>query len=167
MGTLQTLTELQKTLNSRDPTYLSQIVEQYEADIETLLSFNDEALPLGIDKADMVTFRNHFLSGAFRCRYRGCSEKTNLAFQSIAAREKHESSHLPQFQCPKSYCIWKDMGFRKKQELESHMRHYHPDPLDNPVPEIPRSLPMVTTAGSDATLDTVHIPEVGNELVRL
>ncbi|KIW69456.1 hypothetical protein PV04_05333 [Phialophora macrospora] len=159
--------EFQKNLINRDPTFLCQIVERYEADLESLLFSTDEALPPGIEKVDVLAFRNKFSAGAFRCRYYGCSDKTSVMFQSAVERDKHESNHLPRFQCPKSYCIWKDIGFRKRQELESHMRHYHPDIMNVPVSSLPQTVLSATGAQLDGTQDLTQIPEVGNALVKL
>ncbi|OQV09949.1 WD domain-containing protein [Cladophialophora immunda] len=157
------LGEFRTSLINRDPTYLCQIVERYEADIESLLSLTDEELPAEIEKSDLIAFRDKFSTGAFRCRYYGCSDKTNLTFQSTAERDKHEPTHVPLFNCPKSYCVWKDIGFRNRQELEAHMRYYHPDTLDVPIPAIPAQIPDVGHDLWKLSLDDLpdHLKEIG------
>jgi len=101
----------------------------------------------------MDAFRTKFFTGPFRCRYHGCSDKTGEAFQSAAEREKHELTHLPRFQCLKSHCVWKGIGFRKRREIEAHMLHYHPDILDKSIPQLPGALSAVGAPESEALVD--------------
>lgn len=162
----RTFTEFQKALISRDPTYLSQIAERYEADMEVILSLDDNVLPVGIDKADLIAFREKTLSIAFSCRYPGCSEKTGLAFRSIVERHEHELTHSPQFQCSEELCFRKGIGFKKKQDFIAHMQRYHPSAQDKPVPEIPQLPSSSGTANRKIVLDATRIAEVGNALAK-
>ncbi|ERF75133.1 hypothetical protein EPUS_06173 [Endocarpon pusillum Z07020] len=137
-----------------DPTWLSSIDAQYEADMQKLLNLPDDALPAGIDLPSLSEFRNANGKASFYCRHEDCAQADSGFFTS-EAREQHESCHMLRLQCHVPYCAWKGMGFRRQRDLTSHKRKYHPFLEGFVIPELSNSKggePESTTPASNTPL---------------
>lgn len=127
-----------------DPTWLSSIDVQFEADMHNLLNLPDDALPAGIDLASLSAFRNANGMASFYCRHQGC-DQANSGFVTSEAREQHELCHMLRLQCQVPYCAWKGIGFKRKGHLISHKRRYHPSLEDSVIPGLgsPQQAPAI------------------------
>jgi hypothetical protein len=119
----------------KDPTFLSLIDEQYEADIATLLSLRNDKLPAGIDLVSLSVFREANGNAIFYCRYKDCSQAIS-GFITPNSREQHESAHMLRLQCDVPYCAWEGVGFRRPRDLKSHKQKHHSSLDHSEIPEI-------------------------------
>ena len=119
----------------QDPTFLSLIDEQYEADISTLLSLRNDKLPAGIDLVSLSVFREANGNAIFYCRYKDCSQAIG-GFTTPIAREQHESAHMLRLHCDVPYCAWEGVGFRRLRDLKSHKQKHHSSLDHSEIPEI-------------------------------
>jgi WD40 repeat protein len=151
----------------KDPTFLSLIDEQYEADITTLLSLRNDKLPAGIDLVSLSVFREANGNAIFYCRYKDCSQAIS-GFTTLKAREQHESSHMLRLQCDVPYCAWEGVGFRRPRDLKSHKQKHHSSLDHSKIPEI-SSLESKWPGDQGGSFPTHQSgpQRVGNELANL
>ena len=126
-----------------DETFLSLIDYRLREITERLLMMKSSALPSHIDENDHRLFISRF---RFACRFPAC----NHDFDSMNAREIHETTHSVSFPCLQ--CDFADRGFRCLSDLKKHIRKYHMLPEDF---EIPSSLSSVDNSlgGSNITAE--------------
>lgn len=116
--------------NHQYPLLFSQIRNRYRSIVEELME-TEEA-----NDQTLSAFKLRQASGAFLCRYPGCSRATQ-GFHSSVLREKHEESHRPRFQCTHAACGLLGTTFNSQAAMKKHNARYHDE--DNTA-SVPNSL---------------------------
>jgi hypothetical protein len=118
---------LQAQLAERDPTWLTEIHQRYEEDVDILLRSSDPALVGCIESGLLQSFRDIYGGKSYFCRYHACASSVT-GFDSSETRDRHEVGHVPKFKCEALGCFMADHGFKKQRDLKLHGQKYHPPP---------------------------------------
>lgn len=129
-----------------DETFLSLVDYRLREITERLLMMKSSALPSHIDENDHRLFISRF---RFACRFPAC----NHDFDSMNAREIHETTHSVSFPCLQ--CDFAERGFRCLNDLKKHTRKYHMLPEDF---EIPSSLSSVDNSLGSSNITAEGFP---------
>ena len=121
---------IDRNANHQYPLLFSHIRERYQSIVEELVE-TEEA-----NNQILSAFILRQASGAFLCRYRGCSRAAQ-GFHSSVLREKHEESHRPRFQCAHATCGLFGTTFNSRAAMKKHTARYHDE--DNTA-SVPNSL---------------------------
>jgi hypothetical protein len=106
----------------QDCTLLTQVLYSYKRIVHNLL--NAKSVP-GLGREQLASFKQHFGSSAFVCRFRGCPRATN-GYPTEQGREDHESlQHTGGIKCSEMSCSWSRIGFKTSAALKRHMQNYH------------------------------------------
>ena len=115
-----------------DETFLSLIDHRLSSLRERLLKMQISALPAHIDAIDFKAFVERY---TFRCRFLDCEHE----FDCEVDRNRHESAHIIWLPCLQ--CDFSGRGFRRRKQLDQHIRTYHTTLEDFQIP------PSLTAAG--------------------
>jgi hypothetical protein len=106
----------------QDSTLLTQVLYNYKRIVNDLL--NKKSVP-SLSREQLASFKQHYGSSAFVCRFRGCPRATD-GYSTERRREDHESlQHSGGIKCSKESCSWSRMGFKNAAALRRHMQNFH------------------------------------------
>lgn len=118
------------TNNLDDPSWFSEVSQQYRIIVESLLTEASLNISDGPDARLLADFKRIYGSTAFVCRYHRCPHYSN-GFESSMARDEHEVVHKIRYNCPENKCVYASAGFSKFNLLQKHIRKYHSKPEDD------------------------------------
>jgi hypothetical protein len=120
---------------TRDSTLFTEVLHSYKKIVHHLL--NADAVP-GLDCERLASFKQHYGSSAFVCRYRGCPRATD-GYSTERRREDHETlQHTDGIKCSEVSCSWSRIGFRTSGALKRHMQDFHSTPESVKKPRLVR-----------------------------
>ena len=105
----------------------SRIRASYQTILEELLQKDSST------DAALQAFQARNSLGLFLCRFHDCP-RAEQGFDSIEARQQHEDSHSPRFQCTIATCGFFGWTFKSRARLKQHVDLYHDEQKTSAIP---------------------------------
>src|SRR5436190_19226602 len=120
---------------AQDSTLFSEVLHSYNKRAQHLLNVN--SLP-GLNREQLASFKQYYVSSAFVCRFRGCPRTTD-GYSTERGREDHETlQHTDGIKCIEASCSWSRIGFKTSAALKRHTQKFHFTPENAKRPLVVR-----------------------------
>jgi hypothetical protein len=134
---------------AQDSTLFAKVLHNYKKIVHHLLKAN--AIP-GLYREELASFKQHYGSSAFVCRFRGCPRATD-GYSTERELEDHETlQHTGGIKCTETSCSYR-IYFKTSVALKRHMQKFHsmPERLKRPNAPVRRKY----ICGTQASIDGV------------